>query len=133
VLSRPLLWVLHLGYAALALGLLLGALPLVGVAIGTSALHLVTVGGIGLLTLGMMARVSLGHTGRPLRVGVPEAIAFLSVGLAAGVRVAGPWISPQATLPWLWVSAALWTLGFLVFVVRYARILLTPRADGKPG
>lgn len=132
-LGDPLLWVLHLGHLAIGLGLLLlAAQPLVGVPVG-AAIHAVTVGGIGLLTIGMMARVSLGHSGRPLRVGVAMRVAFGSVALALCLRVLGPWLDAPRTMLWLWASAAAWSLGFVVFSGSYLPILTTPRADGKPG
>lgn len=132
-LREPLLWVLHLGHFAIGLGLLLlAAQPLVGVPVG-AAIHAVTVGGIGLLTIGMMARVSLGHSGRPLRVAVAMRVAFGSVALALCLRVLGPWLDAPRTMLWLWASAAAWSLGFVVFSVSYLPILTTPRADGKPG
>ncbi|MFT4626437.1 MAG: hypothetical protein ACI8PZ_005114 [Myxococcota bacterium] len=133
VFTRPLLWVLHLGHASVGLGLGLSALPAMGISLGSAALHLITVGGIGLLTLGMMARVSLGHTGRPVRVGPAAGLAFAAVGLAAVSRVLGPWLHPVQATAWLWTAAALWSVGFSLFVVLYSRILVSPRADGRPG
>lgn len=133
VWSRPLLWVLHLGHASVGVGLSMSALVAIGVPVGSSALHLITVGGIGLLTIGMMARVSLGHTGRPIFVGTRVAVAFSAVALAAVVRALGPLLEPSRTSTWWWGAAALWAFGFALFVWMYARILITPRADGRPG
>jgi uncharacterized protein involved in response to NO len=133
VWSRPLLWVLHLGHASVGLGLTMSALAAIGVPVGPSALHLITVGGIGLLTIGMMARVSLGHTGRPIIVGTPVTTAFLGVALAAVVRAFGPMLDPARTSTWWWAAASLWAVGFALFVREYARILVTPRADGRAG
>jgi uncharacterized protein involved in response to NO len=133
VLTRPLLWVLHLGHASVGLGLCLTAVqPWFGPA-GSGPLHALTVGGIGLLTLGMMARVSLGHTGRKLRVGVVMGSAFAAVAVSLLLRVFGPWADMAHTTAWLWGASAGWTVGFGTFVVVYLPILLTPRADGKPG
>lgn len=133
VWSRPLLWVLHLGHASEGLGLTMSALAAIGVPVGPSALHLITVGGIGLLTIGMMARVSLGHTGRPIIVGTPVTTAFLGVALAAVIRAFGPMLDPARTSTWWWAAASLWAVGFALFVGEYARILVTPRADGRAG
>lgn len=133
VLTRPLLWVLHLGHAAVGLGLLTAALPLLGVSVGSSPLHLVTVGGIGLLTIGMMARVSLGHTGRPIQVGPEMGVAFGAVLGAAVARFVVPWVDPATAVRWYMAAAALWSVGFLCYAVLYAPILLAPRADGRPG
>lgn len=133
VLGHPLLWVLHLGHACVGLGLLFSALPALGVPVGSSPLHLITVGGIGLLTLGMMARVSLGHTGRMITSNAVVTGAFVAVVLAALVRTAGPWIDPARTVTWWWTAAALWASGFALLLVRFFDILTGPRVDGRPG
>lgn len=133
VVERPLLWVLHLAHLALATGLLLLALqPLIG-PVGSGPLHVITVGGIGGMTLGMMSRVSLGHTGRPIRVGRVMSAAFVVLTLSVLLRVGGPWLDPAHTIRWLWLSAWAWAVGFGVFVAVFAPILVSPRADGKPG
>ncbi|MBS1124589.1 MAG: NnrS protein involved in response to, partial [Deltaproteobacteria bacterium] len=90
-LRSPLLWVLHVGYLWLPIGLVLRA-----VAAGTGAVspqiatHALTVGAIGSLTLGMMARVALGHSGRLLAASRPIVVAFALSLLAAVVRVGAP-------------------------------------------
>lgn len=132
-LRHPLLWVLHLGHAAVGAGLLLRGLGAGGAVPTTIAVHAITVGGIGLLTIGMMARVALGHTGRALRVGPAIAASFVAVALAALARVIVPWAWPSATLDGLWAAALLWSFGFGVYSALYLPILVSPRADGKPG
>lgn len=132
-LRQPLLWVLHLGHAAVGAGLLLRGATLWAGLPTTYAVHAVTVGGIGLLTIGMMARVALGHTGRPIRVGPLVAMSFVALALAALVRVVVPWVWPAAMLDGLWAAALLWSVGFGVYTVCYLPILTTPRVDGKAG
>lgn len=130
----PLLWVLHLGYAWVPLGFALLALAAAGIVPSTSpALHAFTAGGIGVLTLGMMARVSLGHTGRLLEAPPVMTWAFVAINLAALLRVALPVLVPEASLPSMVAAGALWIAAFGLFVVVYAPILLRPRVDGKPG
>jgi len=131
--SAPLLWVLHLGYAWIAVGFALRALAALGFASPTLALHAFTAGAIGVLTLGMMARVALGHTGRPLRVGPGIAVAFALVNLAAVVRVLLPLSLPGLYVPLIVASGVLWCAAFVIFVAEYAPVLLRPRIDGKPG
>lgn len=134
-LRSPLLWILHGGYAWLVIGLLLRgasglfALPVVG----SAPLHALTVGAVGSLALGMMARVALGHTGRMLAAPRPMALAFAALLLSATVRVFGPWVAPSAYQLSLLVSGALWALGFAIFLGCYTSPLLSPRVDGKPG
>lgn len=130
----PLLWILHLGYAWIAVGFVLLALSAVGVgAAAGGALHAFTAGGIGVLTLGMMARVSLGHTGRMLESVPLMTLAFVAVNLAALVRVVLPLVFPAWYAQGMAVSGLLWMLAFGLFAAIYTPILLRPRVDGKPG
>ncbi len=129
----PLLWVLHLGYAWLVVGLLLQAL---GVSVYINPLlylHAFTLGVVGGMTLGMMARVSLGHTGRKLVVGWPLSAAFALINLAAVTRVILPLLDAQRYNLWIVLAGVFWTLAFVLFVFVYARILILPRVDGRPG
>ncbi len=133
IFAIPVLWVLHVGYAWLALGGLLTGLAAVGLFPPSSALHAITVGGVGVFTIGMMARVARGHSGRSINVVRPVALAFVAMNLAALVRVFGTaWVS-GAYAVWVDTSAFLWVLGFALFAWYYAPILLRPRVDGKPG
>ncbi len=132
--SVPLLWILHLGYAWIAVGFALLALSAAGLgAAAGSALHAFTAGGIGVLTLGMMARVSLGHSGRMLEPAPLMTWAFVAVNLAALIRVAVPLLFPQAYALGMTVSGLLWMAAFGLFAAIYTPILLRPRVDGKPG
>lgn len=130
----PLLWMLHLGYAWITLGFALLALTAAGVSTAAvSALHAFTAGGIGVLTLGMMARVSLGHTGRMLEPAPVMTLAFVAVNLAALIRVVLPLFFPAAYAQGMAAAGLVWVAAFGVFVVVYAPMLLRPRIDGKPG
>jgi uncharacterized protein involved in response to NO len=133
-LGRPILWVLHLGHAWIWLGLFLKAASAAGMPIQSSvATHALTAGAIGTLTLGMMARVTLGHTGRPLQVGTMLRVAFIAISASAVLRVFGPWLRADLTRTALISSATLWALAFALYVLSNARFLMTPRPDGKPG
>jgi len=133
-LRHPLLWILHAGYAWIPIGLGLRAAAAVVPAVPPSlATHAVTVGAIGSLTLGMMARVALGHTGRALVAPRPVAWGFALITAAAAVRVLVPLFLPGAYLGSLVAAGVLWTASFLTFVVAYAPILTRPRLDGRPG
>ncbi len=133
-LRQPLLWILHAGYAWMIVGLVLRAVAGFEPSLFASlATHALTVGVIGSLTLGMMARVSLGHTGRVLAVARPIAWAFAAINLAAVLRALVPIVAPASYLAALIASGTLWTLGFLAFLIVYAPILTKPRVDGKPG
>ncbi len=132
--KSPILWILHLGYLWLPLGLvvkgLAGFVPAVTPSIAT---HMLTVGAIGTLILGMMTRVSLGHTGRPLVVRPIVTAAYIMLILAVLARTVLPVVATSLYWPGLIASAVLWSGSFLVFLGVYAPILTAPRPDGKPG
>ena len=95
--------------------------------------HALTVGAIGGLTLGMMARTSRGHTGRPLKAGRAEIFCFIAIQFAALARVAVPLALPDYTLHAIISSGLLWSLAFGVFTFTYWPILTRVRLDGAPG
>ena len=133
-LRNPLLWILHAGHAWIAIGLGLRALSFVWPAAYASlAVHALTVGAIGSLTLGMMARVSLGHTGRELGAGKLVTLAFVLVTVAAIVRAIVPIFAPAKLMGSLEIAASLWSVAFALYLVVYVPILAAPRVDGKAG
>jgi uncharacterized protein involved in response to NO len=129
----PLLWVLYVGYAWLILGFVLVGLTAYSLIMPTLALHAFTVGGIGILTLGMMARVALGHTGRALKASNVMAIAFVLINLAALLRVLIPAILPGWYGGFVLASSYCWLAAFSLFAFYYTPILTTQRVDGEPG
>lgn len=133
-LKTPLLAVLHLGHFFIPLGLLLVAVSSFGAPLPESAgLHLLTYGSIGVLTLGMISRVALGHTGRPLQVHPLMAAGYYGLALGALVRTVPQLGDANLYLKLLWVSGLLWCLSFAIYLLLFTRILWTPRPDGKPG
>ncbi|MDD5578872.1 MAG: NnrS family protein [Methylobacter sp.] len=129
----PLLWILYAGYGWIILGFVLTGFSAYSLVLPSLALHAFTIGGIGVLTLGMMARVSLGHTGRALRVSNAMAIAFILINLAALFRVLLPIAMPGWYSGLIYVSTLLWLAAFALFVFVYAPILTNARADGQEG
>jgi uncharacterized protein involved in response to NO len=130
--GEPMLWILHLGHAWIAVGLLLKAMTPLLAALASSAIHAFTAGALGCLTLGMMARVSLGHTGRIIAASASMRAAFFAMLAAGVVRVIAPLLpAPYFTL--LAVSAALWALAFALFLGQFTPVLVRPRVDGAPG
>lgn len=132
--TKPLLWVLVLAYAWLIVGF---ALKFASYIWGISpwlAVHAFAYGGIGMMTMGMMARVSLGHTGRD----VQQAPAVLNVlfallGLGAVIRVFCVLIWPEQQAIWILAAQFLWIAAFAGFLVLYTPMWLRPRVDGLPG
>lgn len=129
----PLLWVLVVGYGWLAIGLALQAQACWSGGNPRPALHALTAGCMGTLILGMMARVSLGHSGRPLVPHPLVARSFAVLTLAGALRVFGPLLLPGVYVWWVGASGLLWSVAFGIFAVLYAPILTAPRADGRPG
>lgn len=129
----PLLWILHLAYGWIVVYLALRAASYVMATPGNLAVHALTVGAIGGLTLGMMTRSALGHTGRPLAAGAAETASYVLVQLAALLRVVVPLLLPQTYAYAVGASAVLWCAAFTVFTVAYWPLLTRPRVDGRPG
>jgi uncharacterized protein involved in response to NO len=131
---EPLLWVLHVAYTWIPVGLALRVASHVTPAVpAVLAAHALTVGAIGGLTLGMMARVALGHTGRALHAPRSMTVAFALITLAAVVRVLGPLVDIRAYRASLFASGTLWTAAFALYLLVFAPILTAKRLDGKPG
>lgn len=131
---EPILWILHLAYLWLPAGLALKALWLLAaMPVAAAWLHALTVGAIATMILGVMTRVSLGHTGRALRLHPLVTAAYLLVSAAALARILGAWLPGLGYAAAIVLSAALWTLAFASFLWIYTPILATPRADGRPG
>ena len=127
----PLLWSLHLAMLWLviaATGLALWNFGLLDSS--SSSLHALSVGSMSGLILAMIARVTLGHTGRPLQLpsGIVSAFVLFNVGAASRVFLVTEW-----PLTGLWLAAICWTLAFALYAWRYAPMLVTTRVDGHPG
>ncbi len=127
-LNRPILWILHLGYAWLIAGLALKAAALLGGWLSeVTAMHALTVGAIGSMTLGVMSRAALGHTGREL-VAPPAIVgAYVLLSLAAVIRVAGPALMPAHYNAAMVLSGLAWIAAFAIFSVVFWPILTRPR------
>jgi uncharacterized protein involved in response to NO len=129
----PLLWVLYLGYGWLILGFIFTALAAWNLVLPSLALHTFTVGGIGVLTIGMMARVSLGHTGRAIKATNMVAVTFGLLNIAAVFRVMLPVAITSWTNVLIYCATLAWLAGFALFIFVYAPILTSARVDGKQG
>lgn len=132
ILRVPLVLVLHLSYLFLIMGFVISAFSAFYPSLYFLALHAFSIGVIGTVTIGMMSRVSIGHTGRNLKK-PPKTVkyTFILMALATLTRILVPIIIPSVYLETIIVSGLMWSLAYLLFVFSYMKILMTPRADGK--
>jgi uncharacterized protein involved in response to NO len=130
--ADPLVFILHISYAWLPLGLLLlGMSLLVPTQPASPALHALAAGAMASMTLAVMTRATLGHTGRDLRADNATVTIYGLVTLGAAVRVAASWL-PFDYLLLIKLSGALWGGSFLLFLASYGPKLLGPRPGGRP-
>ncbi|MGB0899766.1 MAG: NnrS family protein [Psychrobium sp.] len=132
-LRTPLVWSLHVSYLFIPLGLiLLGISEVSTVVTKSQGIHALTVGGMGLMILSMVARVSLGHTGRTIISNNWMTFAFVLVLLAGVIRVFGQALF-GGSVNHLLLAIILWAMAYGIFLVRYFPILTSARVDGKAG
>ena len=132
--GEPILWILHLSYAWIPVGLLLLGFNALGAPVPASiGDHALSTGAVGGMIIGMITRTARGHTGLPLRVNAAEVAAYGLVHLAALARVLWPLVMPGAYATALRVGGALWSAAFLLYLLVYVPLLTAPRSDGRPG
>lgn len=130
----PLVWSLHIAALFIPLGLALFAFRSAGFSISNSTgVHALTAGAMGIMILSMMARVSLGHSGRILKPKAIMSMAFVLVILAALIRVFIGWLAPDLLLAGYYAAIVAWVAAYTCYAAIYIPILISPRADGKPG
>jgi uncharacterized protein involved in response to NO len=129
-LGEPLVLVLHVAFAFIPIGFVLSGLSALVPEISPSAgLHAWAVGAIGGMTLAVMTRASLGHTGRALHATRGTILLYLAVGVAALARIAAA-LAPDWSFVLLHVAAFSWLTAFLGFALVYGPILFRPRLRG---
>jgi hypothetical protein len=123
--GEPLLWCIHLGYAWLIVALLLRAAAELVPAVPRDAwIHAFTIGAYGMLKIGLMTRVALRHTGRPLQASFPMQAAFVMVLAASLLRLA---YSAHGLGEWaLAGSALLWAAAFVLYLIMHGPMLVQP-------
>ena len=124
--AEPLVLVLHIAYAFIAAGFLLTAAGAVGWVAESAGVHAWAVGAVGTMTLAVMTRASLGHTGHALTASTLTRALYLAVIIAAFARVAAA-LEPMWSLPLLHVAAFAWAVAFLGFAVGYGPMLCRAR------
>jgi uncharacterized protein involved in response to NO len=131
---EPIVWILHVAYAWIPVGLLLKACFMLG-GFPWAAFwqHALGAGAAATMILAVMSRATLGHTGRPLQVAPIMAWSYGLLIAAVFVRVLGPALLPLSYIVSIKLAGALWVAAWLIYAVVYTPILLKPRLDGKPG
>lgn len=132
-LHNPLLWILHVSCAWIPAGLALLGLAAIGVVTNSAAFHVLAIGSIGGLILGMITRTALGHTGRLLRSGPMEAWMYILIQIGVVARFAAAVTDGALRNPALLIAAACWGLAFTLYLVKYVPYLMAARIDGKEG
>ncbi|HET7314283.1 NnrS family protein [Salinisphaera sp.] len=139
-LRNPLLGMLHVAFAWLAVAMTLYAIDSLlqffgaRMSLGTAPLHALGIGFVTGMVVAMATRVSLGHSGRPLIAGRVALWAFTLIQVTAVVRVLAECPVPSGLRPWLILAAAaLWLVALLPWTLRYGAAYLGPRVDGAPG
>lgn len=124
--DKPILWALHLGYFWLGAGLIALGLSNFNIGSDIAALHLLGIGAVGGMTIAVMSRATLGHSGRPLRASRPIAVAYALIALAAILRWAGSSLPTFGTIA-NWTAGALWVAAFTLFIISLWPALTGPR------
>ncbi|HEY0064115.1 MAG TPA: NnrS family protein [Telluria sp.] len=130
--TRPLLWILHISYAWIPLGLAMLGLAQLGLVTTSAAVHLLAIGALAGLIVGMITRTALGHTGRPLAASGIDTLMYALMQIAVLARLAAALTDWQRDALLL-LAGVSWTLTFLIYLAVYGPRLLAPRIDGREG
>jgi uncharacterized protein involved in response to NO len=133
ILRLPILWILYAGYAWLVAGFVLAALAELNVLPQSTALHAFTAGSISTMIIGMVSRVTLGHTGRPIVAARSTVTAYFFVIASGLLRVFGPLLWPSLYAETMLWAGGFWIVAMALLVGRYLPMFLRPRVDGRPG
>ncbi len=129
----PLVWILQIAYAWFIIGFIIKALTIFSIDKSVFAFHAFAVGGIGIMTLGMMARVSIGHTGREMILDRWMVLSFILINIAVIVRVIIPMFIPDLYLNSIHISGWFWIVSFSIYAIVYTPMWLRARIDGREG
>lgn len=131
-LRIPLLAILHIAYAWLPVALALRALAALDIVAPALAMHALGAGAMAGMMLAMMTRSALGHTGRKLQANGTDIAIYAAVTVATLLRLCAG-LHADLQMPLLAAAGLAWEAAFILFLLRYAPMLATPRIDGRPG
>jgi uncharacterized protein involved in response to NO len=121
--GERLLLVLHVGYAFVPLGFLLNAAAAFDLVLPSAGIHAWMAGGAGIMTLAVMTRATLGHTGQPLTASYATQGIYLAIVIAALARICAVLHSQQGEIL-LHIAAFAWVIAFLGYALVYGPLLL---------
>jgi uncharacterized protein involved in response to NO len=124
--SERLVLILHVAYAFVPVGFLLSGLGALDVILPSAGIHAWTGGAIGTMTIAVMSRASLGHTGRMLAASIPTQFIFAAIVVAAVARVCAA-LLPDQMMTFLPIAGFAWVIAFAGFALVYAKVLCTPQ------
>jgi len=130
-IKAPILVILQVGYLWLIAHLAGSALSFTVVKAGNFSLHIFTAGALGTFAIAMMTRVALGHTGRKIKADGWILSMYACVLIGAFLRTLIPLFFPEVYVKSLHYSSGFWTMGFLIYLVRFTPILVRKRADAE--
>lgn len=133
IIRVPILFILYVGYFWMILGFFLNGLASLTILQSSTALHVLTIGTISMMIIGMISRVSLGHTGRQITASPLIIFSYLLMFLGGAVRLFGQFIMGPSYRDTILISGVFWVLSLLVLLIVFTPILLKKRADGRPG
>jgi uncharacterized protein involved in response to NO len=125
-----LLLMLHIAYAMIPIGFFAIALTSFGLGTSAAPAHVFGIGAIGGMTVAVMMRATLGHTGRPLAAGRALGLAFSMLIMALGARVVGQSFG-LGHLDGIDLAAALWMIAFLILALRLGPWVARPKLSAK--
>ena len=130
-LREPLVLILHVAFVFVPIGFLLAGLAVVRPETVPSAagIHAFSVGAVACMTLAVMTRATLGHTGRELRASISTCAVFVAIVLAALLRIGAAFVPIDAIL--LHISAMLWVVAFLGYAALFGGMLVQPKLRGR--
>ncbi|KRB67857.1 NnrS family protein [Noviherbaspirillum sp. Root189] len=130
---NPLLWILHLSYGWIPFGFLLLSLAALGVVTSSAAFHVLAIGSMAGLIIGMITRTTLGHTGRMLKAGKAETSMYALIQFGMMARFAAAVTGGSLRESLLIATAVAWSGAFAVYLIVYGPYLMTARIDGREG
>jgi len=125
--ADPLVLILHIAYAFVPVGFLLSGLGALDVILPSAGIHAWTAGAIGTMTLAVMSRASLGHTGRTLAASIATQGVYAAIVVAAVTRICAA-LLPDEMMTFLPIAGFAWVIAFIGFAIVYARVLCLPRS-----